>query len=242
MKIDFIIAGAQKSGTTALHKFLKNHEGIFVPDQKELHYFDDSFKYFLDVKYRSYHRNFENASPTDIKGEITPSYMTDIRYAKRIRKYNPDIKLIFVLRNPVFRAYSHYQMMVSRGMESWDFKKAISVLRRYPLKKTRYKSKFHYLQRGFYGQMIEVYLSLFPRDSILVLTHDEMEKDLLSFMNKLVSFIGASEFSKIENEVVFSNSYESMPNHLKDFTFELYKDDIKKLEYLTNIDCENWKY
>ncbi|WP_420576954.1 sulfotransferase family protein [Ekhidna sp.] len=241
MKIDFIIAGAQKSGTTALHKFLGNHESIFIPDKKELHYFDDSLKYLLDINYKSYHKNFENASLQDVKGEITPSYMTDRRYAKRIFKYNPNIKLIFVLRNPMYRAYSHYQMMVSRGIESWDFKRAITVVRKFPFKKTRYKNKFHYLQRGFYGQMIEEYLNFFPRNSILVLNHDEMERDLLSFLNKILSFLGVSEYKKIENEVVFSNRYESMPNDLKDFAYQFYKDDIKKLEHLTNISCENWK-
>src|ERR1041385_3593120 len=98
-KIDFIIAGAQKGGTTVLAAHLRAHPEIGMPDIKELHFFDEE-KYFYDSEppYSIYHSHFFHARGKKNWGEATPIYMYWREAPKRIQQYNPQIKLIFILR------------------------------------------------------------------------------------------------------------------------------------------------
>src|SRR6266487_2921241 len=74
-RLDFIVAGAQKSGTTALHYFLKEHRQIALPDRQELHFFDNEEIFSGPVNYQLLHRHFRPAARTTTAGEVTPSYL-----------------------------------------------------------------------------------------------------------------------------------------------------------------------
>src|SRR5260370_346019 len=131
--LDFIVAGAQKSGTTALHYFLKKHPQIALPDRHEMHFFDDEEIFSQPVDYELLHRHFRkrpvrllpvrSANRTDssrgelgpIVGELTPSYLYWKPAMERIRNYNPQIKLIILLRNPIDRAFAHWNMQRIKG-------------------------------------------------------------------------------------------------------------------------------
>src|SRR5437879_12602650 len=117
-KLDFILAGAQKSGTTALHYFLEKHPRITMGDQEEMHFFDDDGLFSGPVDYELLHRHFPLLPRSTIAGECTLSYLYWKPAAEQVWKYNPVIKLIVLLRNPVERAFAASIMPPVRGRDA----------------------------------------------------------------------------------------------------------------------------
>src|SRR5438445_11776845 len=93
-RLDFILAGAQKSGTTALHYFLATHPKITMGDQQEMHFFDDDAMFAGPVDYEQLHKHYPALAPSSIAGDCTPSYIYYEPAAQRIWRYNPKIKLL----------------------------------------------------------------------------------------------------------------------------------------------------
>src|SRR5690606_36964241 len=133
MKVDVIIAGGQKCGTTALHHFLRQHPKMIVSKPKEIDYFNYDFNYH---KGNSFYHSFFNHKPYlhKIRGykliEATPSYINGSLFcntketAERIKLYNSEIKIICLVRNPLDRAYRAYNMFKKRyeqGRDNWWF-------------------------------------------------------------------------------------------------------------------------
>src|SRR5258708_1347579 len=93
-RLDFIVPGAQKSGTTALHYFLKKHPDVALPDRQEMHFFDDEEIFSrAPVDYDLLHRYFRPIGRSTVTGEVTPSYLYWKPAMERIANYNPRIKL-----------------------------------------------------------------------------------------------------------------------------------------------------
>ena len=100
---DFLGIGTQKGGTTSLHQWLSHHPQVYLPECKEVHYFDLNY----NESQNWYKRHFENAKRSQKCGEITPFYLFHPSSAKRIKQTIPEIKLIVLLRDPVERVISH---------------------------------------------------------------------------------------------------------------------------------------
>lgn len=116
----FIVAGTQKSGTTALAAYLTLHPNITMSTKKELHFFDKNNNYQQGLVY--YYDDFVKTETTMMFGEATPSYVASRAACARITKHFPDTKLIILLREPVIRAYSEYQMKKRRIDEQLHFR------------------------------------------------------------------------------------------------------------------------
>lgn len=115
--VNFVIIGAQKAGTTALFDYLGEMPGIGLSRTKEVHFFDDETVDWDCPDYGAYHAQFDpGAAP--LIGEATPIYVYWPRALERIRAYNPDMRLILMLRDPVERAWSHWRMEFARGGKS----------------------------------------------------------------------------------------------------------------------------
>ncbi len=126
ISVNFMIAGTQKGGTTALHAFLVRHPDICMARNKEVHFFDqDEFFEGGEPSYDQYTKAFPDYTGQKLVGEATPSYMFAPHVAERLHRYNPALKLIFVLRDPVERAFSHYSMVVKAGVEPLPFGEAL---------------------------------------------------------------------------------------------------------------------
>jgi len=168
-RLDFIVAGAQKSGTTALHYFLAKHPNITMGDQQEIHFFDAEAMFVAQVDYEQLHKHYPLLAASTIAGDCTPSYIYYEPAAERIWKYNPKIKLLVLLRNPVERAFAHWNMQRFKGREPLDFFDAVRE------EKTRIAGapptearRFAYIDRGFYAQQVERLLKFFPREQVKV--------------------------------------------------------------------------
>jgi hypothetical protein len=104
----FLGIGAQKAGTTWLHANLRRHPDVFVADPKELHHFDETFHRGL----RFYAGHF-TPGRHQVRGEITPAYgILPVERIRFIRTVMPEVKLIFLMRNPIDRAWSHAVMQL----------------------------------------------------------------------------------------------------------------------------------
>ena len=130
--VNFLIIGAQKSGTSALADFLKTHPQIAFAKKwrkhhKEVHYFDNDKRFSRPLKnHKFYHKYFRHTKKHHKAiGEATPVYIYWEPALRRIYDYNPAMKLIVLLRNPVERAYSQYQMCKSKGEVTCSFREML---------------------------------------------------------------------------------------------------------------------
>jgi len=173
---DFIICGAIKGGTTTLSAYLRQHPEVFMIP-REVHFF--SIKYSFGLKW--YESRFQGYTNQKIFGEKSPEYMLSKAISKRIFNNLPNIKLIFILRNPVERAYSHYWMAISDGRIK------IPSFRNFLLNKENF-----YLKCGLYAQQLKPFLDQFPRDNILILLSEEFRYNTKEVLKRVLKFIGVT--------------------------------------------------
>ncbi len=202
---NFLCVGAQKSGTTKLHSMLRNHPEIYLPRIKEPHFFDNEKKYARGLKWYE-EKYFSEWKGEKAVGEITPAYMYFDKVPKRIKEnLGKDIKFIFLLRNPVDRAYSQYWMSVRLCFENKSFKEAI-LLEEKRLKDLGPEKgrRFAYIKGGFYDEQIKNFLKFFQKEQMLFITFEEFTKDMKLSLEKICEFLGVStkvEFPRPEEKV-----------------------------------------
>jgi hypothetical protein len=201
----FLIIGAQRAGTTTLFDYLLRHPDIRGPlhggevswTRKEIHFFDERFQLGVDW-YRSYFplaasRRMARLRGRDlVVGEATPYYMFHPLVPERVAATIPDVKLIALLRDPVARAYSHYQMMLRSGRETLSFEDALAAeADRLAVdggldavveagfgddRPWRHHHHRHhaYFSRGLYAEQLERWLEYFPREQLLILHAEDL--------------------------------------------------------------------
>jgi hypothetical protein len=189
--VSFLVAGAQKGGTTALFDYLGAYPDIALPDEKELHFFDDEDRDWDHPAYDDYHARFPEVGGRPA-GEATPIYLYWPRSLERIRAYNPAMKLILALRDPVERAWSHWRMESARGPETQPFGWCIREGRQrlFRSEPWGHHREFSYVERGFYGEQLERLFGLFPREQVLILTSDALAADHGAALAQMRRFLG----------------------------------------------------
>ncbi len=187
----FLCVGAPKCGTTSLHYILDQHKEICLPRIKETNFFifDDLYERGLTYYFKKY---FDSCEHTKLLGEINPSYFAPEQTVERIFKtLGSDIKLIFMFRNPVDRAYSDYWMRVRRGLEKYTFLEAINREKeRCDFSKIETR-KFCYLSNGYYAKWLKSFLRFFPVENMFFIlfeldflqNREKTIQELLKFLN-----------------------------------------------------------
>src|SRR5437588_3981197 len=242
-RLDFIVAGAQKSGTTALHYFLSKHPEIALPDKQELHFFDDEERFAGEANYNALHGSFHLKRRWSIAGECTPIYVYWKPAIERIWKYNPRIKLLVLLRNPVERAFAHWNMQRFKGREPLDLLDAVkeekSRIAGAPPREAR---RFAYVDRGFYVQHLERFFRFFSREQMMIIKFEKFRQEQRETLDSIFSFLGVKPLpsfrSKDRNVVPYQRA---MNWEERVFLYNVFADDIAKLEQLLGWDCSDWK-
>ena len=183
---DFVIVGAMKAGTTSLSAWLRAHPQVFVPEQKELHFFDTLWDRGVDW-YRSL---FAGAPDGALLGEATPNYMVIEHWVERMASVVPDARLIVILRHPVDRAWSHYRHSVTRGDEVRSFAEAIDDERAADPEDWRSKGM---LARGRYLEQLQVLTRFYDRTRIHVSLFDDLKAEPASFFASVCRFLGVDD-------------------------------------------------
>lgn len=185
----FLIIGAQKAGTMAAVKNLNKHPDIFVAC--EVHYFDLAW-HTKDVKWYS----SQLQSTKKIIGEKTPELIYVDECALRIKQVCPDSKFILFLRDPTSRAYSSWNMNVSKNREGATFDESIQRnLNNLDEFRSYGTGEFHYVQRGFYMDQIERFMKVFPnKENLLVVVAERIKVNPLVEYQRIFEFLGAKPF------------------------------------------------
>lgn len=189
---NFLCVGAQKAGTTTLYDILTQHPQIFLPTKKELHYFDCEEKFLKGEKW--YFNNFEARKNEIAIGEITPKYMYIENGAKRIYDLlGKDIKLIFLLRNPVNRSFSHYLMMLKNGNTDKSFKQSAKI--NFIEDEKKFLNDNQLISKSLYDMQIQRFLQYFDKKNMFFIVFEtEFLKNKDKTMNRLCEFLDVDEF------------------------------------------------
>lgn len=244
---DFLIIGAQKCGTTFLYQLLVQHPRVKPAFVKEVHYFDLNFEKG-DNWYRSHFPLQMRNNRTYITGEASPYYLFHPHAAKRASKVVPDAKLIILLRNPVDRAYSHYQHQVKRvtgeARETLAFEEAIEAEERILPAEVRkmlqdeyYRSSSHrtrsYLSRGKYVDQLLVWSSYFPRRQMLVLRSEDLFGDTSNALGRVLDFLGIPRWAPETYSIPNKREYSGLDPLVRRRLDEYYEPHNRRLyEYL----------
>jgi Sulfotransferase domain len=189
--LDFVVIGAQKSGTTTLHHYLRHHPRIFLPPAKEVPFFmrDVTFQQGWDA-FRADH--FAEAPDDAVWGKVTPNYMIGPQVPERMARMMPRLKLIAILREPVDRCFSDYRMRVRSAIhESRAFTEVVDAeLEERALASARIGGGEEIVVRGEYGRILETFLEWFPRDQLSVQFTDDLERDPERVVDSILTFVG----------------------------------------------------
>lgn len=240
--LDFLIAGVQKSGTTALWHYLRQHPAIALPDKKEVHFFDNDRLDWRTPPYRELHRKIASRPGTRVRGEATPAYIFWPGSLERIASYNPDIKLIVCLREPISRAYSHWRMQRQRGREGLEFSRAIREGRERLVAGTRDSETlkaFSYVERGLYASQLDRVCELFGRDRLLILKQSDLLGSARETLDHVCLFLGVEPFAfHPAPETVFSLGSDpraEMDPTDVDYLMNFYADDMSRLRSVYGV-------
>ena len=201
-KPNFVISGFPKCGTTSLHHYLNEHPQIYMPIQKELHFFTFEILSKLNKgpldkivkesqidnseKYLSYYQNVKHEKAI---GDTSPSYINYPSQFFRIKEYLNDPKIIILLRDPISRAYSNYLHLKREGRETLSFKRAIEIEGQ--RREAQYSDFWYYKFNSTYYEKIIKAKEVFS--NVLILTTEELSEDPKTTLKKVYKFLDVDE-------------------------------------------------
>ena len=174
MKLGAIGIGAQKCASSWVHAVAGTHPEIGISDPKEV----DFFSYYFDRGYRWYESHFEADPRTRIRFECSPSYFHDPRTPQRAFDYNPDLKVLAILRDPVKRAFSNHMHEIVKGhIPHLSFEEGM-------------RNNPAYVEQGLYGRHIGAWLDVFPREQVKVMFAEEISASAEAAAAEVFDFFG----------------------------------------------------
>ncbi len=220
-RVGFLLGGVQKGGTTALARLLAQHPGLALPEGKEAHVFDapdfDEGWSAEQVDAR-FAPHFDSARPAALHGDATPITLFHPTLVARVARYNPAMRWVLLLRDPVERAISHYFMERGRGLESRSLLAAVLLEHRRlrghvddwsadsPLRVCSYAA------RGRYAAQLCVLFEHFPREQVLLLRSCDMAACPQPVLARIWDFLGVApvSFGQVAGRV-FAGAYRPPP-------------------------------
>ncbi len=245
-RIDFIIAGTQKGGTTALWRFLAAHPQISFAARKELHFFSDETRDWSAMaapgRLQDYHANFAEPSQGVVRGEATPKYMYHAPAMRRIWDYNPRIRLIFILRDPVLRAHSHYLMMrTNRPDVLGTFSETLLAERANMLRRAPHQYHGACIDRGFYAEQLRRVYRLFPAEQVLVLRNEDLLQDHDVVLARVFRFLHVDDCVRVSADFATENpGGERMERDVFNALCCIFINEIRQIELMLRWDCSAW--
>lgn len=204
---NFLIIGAQKSGTTALYHYLRQHPQIYMSPKKETNFFaleseklnscepatsQSRGKRPID-NISAYRELFQDVANEIAIGEASPWYLYNPKVPERIQHYLPSVQLIAVLRNPSERAYSHFLNSVRDGVEPLtDFAQALQE-EEIRVKNNFNPMRYHYQQIGFYYVQLKRYFDRFDKNQIRIYLHEDFKADPTNLLQDIFQFLAVDD-------------------------------------------------
>lgn len=186
---DFLIIGAQKSGTSFLYSMLSQHPHVDPAARKEINYFNDYFQSGPGWYASHFPAPSRGEGYDTITGEASPHYLSHEDAAGRVAEAVPGARLILLLRNPVDRTYSHYQARRRRGGEVLSFEDAIEADMRL-MQKGEIQRRTSYLGRSIYVDQIQRWRKFFGEDQMLIIQSEDFFARTPEVLERVVAFLG----------------------------------------------------
>ncbi len=186
----FSICGAPKAGTTSLHQYLGEHPRICMSDPKET----DFFQHHYDRGWKWFESCFAPVGEEDVFGEASPGNMIHPEAARRIAEHRPDAKLIFILRDPVERAYSQHLYSVMRGTDA----SSISFSELIQDQNSEWGRRV--LELGLYYDQLRRFERHFSRDQLWIGLFQDFRKNNKAFVRDIFDFLGVDPSARVEPE------------------------------------------
>jgi hypothetical protein len=234
---NFLIIGVQKGGTVSAVINMNKHPEIFV--HKEIHYFDIHY----NKKNKFWYYNLFNKSKKKIRGEKDPELIYVDKCPERIKKVCPNSKFILFLRNPIKRAYSQWNMNVQELRENRTFEECIDAnILNLNESRTYKNSIYHYLQRGFYMDQINRFLSILPnKDNLLIIISEKLDNNPKEEYKKIYKFLGIKNIN-IDYTREHVRSYkEEMEKKVENKLKKIYKKHNEQLFEFLGYNIPEWK-
>ena len=192
---DFFIVGAPKCGTSSLAYYLRQHPQIFMP-KDEVHFLSQDFQIARKVcTWEQYASLFESAPTDSVIGEKSVSYIYSRRALEEIKKYNPNAKIIIILRNPIDMMYSLYLHLLRAGVETAkSFEEALALeiyrLKGIKIPKGAFSTDLLFYRRlSHYYQYVKRYIIEFPSSQVFVIIFEDFFKDVRNNLKNVFRFL-----------------------------------------------------
>jgi hypothetical protein len=248
---DFLVIGAQKSGTTTLYDYIVQHPDVRAALTKEVHFFDDNFQRGAGW-YRS---NFPvGAAPLGTTnrwqtGEASPYYLLHPLAPRRAAQVLPHAKLLVTLRHPVDRAYSHYQHERAKGTEPLTFAEAIEQesartegpwqqLSSGAVARAPEVQSFSYLARGRYDEQLSRWLQHFAREQMYVISAERLFSEPAVVMRGVFNFLGLDAANGIDYRRLNSRQYAGLDPELRRQLEDELRGSVRTVNQLLDTDFD----
>jgi hypothetical protein len=251
---DYLIIGVVKGGSTTLCAWVNAHPFVVPAAKKEVHYFDYQYSFGEDW-YRSNFPRERDRTRFDrqhgrpfLTGEASPSYISHAYSPARIAQDLPDIKMLVALRNPVDRAYSHYQMSRRAGEEPIDsFVEAVQAeeerlqpeLDRVDADPSYFSGKlggWSYLLRGRYAEQLERWFELFPREQFHFVKTEDLTVNPAPTLAGIYRFLDLPEYEPQEFQPFHVAAYDAIPDGASAMLAEYFRPHNERLYALLGVD------
>ena len=217
MRPNFLIVGAPKCGTTAMWRYLQQHPDIFLSPRKDMHYFGSDLDFRVRARFsKEEYEDFFSEAHEKARGEASVWYLFSKNAAKEIHAYDPHMKIIIMLRDPIPLIYAHYTQMRLNALGDEDittFKEALAAEparkqgKRIP-KHNTLPSALFYMEIGQLSIQIQRYLNVFPRENILFLFQEDMGKNMEDVYRTTLEFLGVDP--KHQNSFARVNTHKEI--------------------------------
>ena len=224
---NFVVAGAAKCGTTSLFHYLKQHPDVFLPVQKELHYFAyehlsrnsggpggaRSLDFACGTR-AAYEAHYRGAGSHVAIGEVSPSYFYFDEVSERIKTELGAPKIVIILRNPIEKAYSQYMHLVRDNRETLPFFEALMA------EQDRiadgWPALWRYAESSLYSRRITKYLDVFRQDRVKILVFEDLSENPALVLDALFGFLGLAPEDAIDTARVYNRSGQPRSRMLAD--------------------------
>ncbi len=196
-KPSFFIVGAPKSGTTALYEQLRQHRGIYMP-RKEVYFFGKDLTYRESRPSKDYyHRLFEDAGADQLAGEASVWYLLSTSAAQEIHEYDPNARIIIMLRDPIEMVHSlHFEQFTNGNENIENFEEALEAEgeraegeRIPPLIGSPYEG-LQYRKVGRYTEQVRRYFEQFGQEQVRVIRFEDFIAKPKEEHKRTLSFLG----------------------------------------------------
>lgn len=241
---DFLAIGAHKAGTTSFYEYLRQHPMIISAWKKDIKYFDLYYhrgplwyRSYFPTKYRM--RIDRHSGQRNITGDGATDYLYYPKAPQRVAQMLPNVKMFVVLRNPVDRAYSHYQHGQRNHWDSLSFDEAIDqevdrLKGESPDDETlSFFRRFGYLEKGKYADYLEKWFDLFPRECFFIVKSEDLfSNKAMDIYCEAQEFLGLPIWKRVNFKNVNPGNYQGMQaetrQKLADY-FQPYNERLYKL-------------